>query len=135
MKLSRISVAVFGAALLFSASAFAKNTENKGTLNLDDNVTVAGTSLSPGHYKVEWKGSGPDVTVSLLKGNQTVATFPAKLTEQKAAATADAYGAINQPNGAKTLNSIYFGGKHYVLQIPANGTAQQNTQDSASPAK
>jgi len=134
MKLSRIGIAVFGAALLFSASAFAKDT-NKGTLQLEDKVTVDGTPLNPGNYKVEWQGSGPDVTVNILKGNQTVATFPAKLTEQKAPASANAYGATDEPNGGKVLNSIYFGGKHYALTVQPESAAQHNQPENGNATK
>jgi hypothetical protein len=133
MKMSRIGVSLFGAAVLFSASAFAGPT-NKGSLHLEDNVTVDGTSVKPGNYTVEWSSSGPDVQVKLIRGRDTVATFPARLTEQNIAATADAYGSADQPNGGKTLTSIYFGGKHYALQVePAN--AQQSQQSSAAPSK
>lgn len=128
MKMSRIAMSVFGAALMVSASAFAKDS-NKGTLRLDDKVTVDGTPLDPGNYKVEWNGSGPDVQVTLFRGSQTVATFPAHLTEQATANNADAYGSSNQPNGGKTLTAIYFGGKHYVLEVQPTAANQQNSSN------
>ena len=129
MRMSRIGVTLFGAALLFSSSAFAGGNNNKGTLRLDEKVTVDGTPLNPGNYKVEWTGNGPDVKVSILQGGQTVATFPAHVAEQKATPPADAYGSSTQPNGDKTLTAIYFGGKHYSLQV------QPASADQAAAAK
>ena len=120
MKMSRIAITVLGAALLVSASAFAKDT-NKGTLRIDDRVTVAGTQLNPGNYKVEWSGNAPDVQVTISQGSRTVTTFPAHLTEQATANTADAYGSSNQ-NGGKTLTTIYLAGKHYSLDVEPNTT-------------
>ena len=135
MKKSRIGITLFGAALLFSASAFAGN-GNKGALRLDENVTVDGTPLQPGNYRVEWNGNGPDVQVSLLKGNQTVATFPAHLAEQTQPNQADAYGSTDEPNGSKSLTAIYFSGKRYFLQIEDNAANQRNTSNqNASSSK
>jgi hypothetical protein len=134
MKMSRIGVSVFGAALLFSASAFA-GTTNKGSLHLEDDVTVDGTAVRPGTYTVEWDGSGPDVQVKLIKGHDTVATFPARLTEQNIAANANAYGSTDQPDGSKALTTIYFGGKHYALQVEPPNAQQQRQQSNTTPSK
>ena len=99
MKVSRIAITLLGAALLCSASVFAA--ETKGTLNLDENVTVDGTPVKAGHYKVQWDGNGPDVQVTILKGKDTVATFPARVTDQPTPTYANAYGSTEQPNGAR----------------------------------
>jgi len=125
MKMSRMGITLFGAALLFSASAFAGN-GNKGALHLDESITVDGTPLQSGNYKVEWNGNGPDVQVSLLKGNQTVTTFPAHVSEQTQPNQADAYGSSDEPNGSKSLTAIYFSGKRYFLQIEDAAASQRN---------
>jgi hypothetical protein len=130
MKMSRISIALFGAALLFSSGALAKDT-NKATLNITETVNVEGKALNPGKYKVEWDGSGPTVQVTVLQGKQTVATFSAHLTEQANQNAADAYGSVAQPDGSKSLTAIYPGGKHAVLQIDQTAASQQSgTQGS-----
>ena len=48
-----------------------------------DPVTVGGTVLKPGTYKVVWIGSGPDVQVSFMKGYTSVATASARLVLEK----------------------------------------------------
>jgi hypothetical protein len=67
MRISKLPVLLFGAALLLSSSAFAAEA-NKGTLQLTDKVTVEGKPLNSGKYTVEWSGSGPEVQVTLLQG-------------------------------------------------------------------
>jgi hypothetical protein len=134
MRMSRIGIALFGAALLLSTSAFAGNSD-KGTLKLQDKVIVNGTSLNPGNYKVEWNGNGQDVQVTLLQGNRTVTTFPAHLTEQAAPSSSDAYESANQPNGDKSLAAIYFHGKRYSLQLAPTTANQQSQQTNSTSAK
>lgn len=131
MKLSRISVAIFGAALLCVSGAFAGST-NKGSLNLTEKVNVDGKTLDAGNYKVEWNGDGPNVQVTVLRGKQTVATFPAQVTEGTTQNPDNAYGAVQGPNGSRSLTTIYIGGKHTVLQVAQNAssTQQSSNQDS-----
>jgi hypothetical protein len=130
MKLSKISITLFGAALLFAATAFAGDT-NKGTLNVSDKVTVEGKTLNPGTYKVEWEGTGPTVQVTVRKGKDTVATFPAHVTEGPNKNSADAYGSTAGPDGSRSLTAIYIGGKNTVLEVAqSSASTQSNTQDS-----
>ena len=50
---------------------------------LDQPVSVAGTQLAAGEYKLVWEGSGPDITVSFAEGKKTVATAAAKLVTNR----------------------------------------------------
>lgn len=134
MRMSNIGVTLLGVALLYSVSAFAGDT-NKGTLRLDDKVTVAGTALNPGEYKVEWSGNGPEVQVKVLKGRDTVATFPAHVADQKIPVPSNAYGSDASPEGGKSLTAIYFGGKHFSLQVAPTAAQQQNQQGNSTASK
>jgi hypothetical protein len=131
MKKSAIAVTLFSAALLFSSGAIAGEA-NKGTLHLDSAVNVEGKTIDAGTYKVEWTGSGSDVQVTLLRGKNTVATFPAHVTEQPTANAGDAYGTSAQPDGTRTLTSIYLGGKKTVLEISQNGSSQQSNNQGSN---
>jgi hypothetical protein len=119
MKIPKALTFLFGAALLLSSAAIAGET-NKGTLKLTDAVVVQGKTLNSGKYIVEWEGSGPTVQVTLISGKQTVATFPAHVTEQAAPNVQDAYSTANEPSGAKSLTAIYPGGKRLTLQVDQN---------------
>jgi hypothetical protein len=59
--------------LLIPAIAFAAQ-KNSASLKLDQPVTVAGTQLAPGQYKLVWNGSDSDMNVSFTQGNKTLAT-------------------------------------------------------------
>jgi hypothetical protein len=64
--------------LLIPSMAFAKP-KDSANVELDQSVTVAGTQLAPGSYKVTWEGSGPNTSVTFAQGKKIVATVPAKL--------------------------------------------------------
>jgi hypothetical protein len=133
MRMSRIGVTLFGAALLFSGSAFAGNgNDNKGKLRLDEKVSVDGTPLAAGSYNVAWTGTGSDVQVTLTQGKNTVATFPAHVAEQPNASQSNGYGSTSQPNGDRSLTAIYFGGKRYSLQVEPASASQPNQNNSAA---
>jgi hypothetical protein len=116
MKMSKRSLAILGAAFLFSTSAFAQS-ENKGKLSVPDTITVEGKQLPPGSYKVEWEGTGPNVEVKILKGKETVATAPARLVQGPTKAAVDSYSVTEQQAGSRVLTSISFAGKNVSLEI------------------
>jgi hypothetical protein len=122
MKMSKLSLAILGAAFLFSTSAFAQSA-NKGKLSVPETITVEGKQLLPGDYKVEWEGTGPNVEVKILKGKETVATVPARLVQEPTKAAVDSYSVTKQQDGSRVLSSIYFGGKNLSLEI-GQGSAQ-----------
>jgi len=120
MKSSRKIVGLVGASLLLAVSVMA-GTENKGTLRLYDNVSVQGKQLSPGTYKVEWNGQGPEVQLNILDGKNTVATVPARIVPVTTRNDQDGYTADNE-NGNRTLKELFFHGKSYQLEIePGTG--------------
>jgi len=124
MKVLKIATILLGAALVCSASAYAKGI-NKGTIRLADKVSVDGKTLNPGSYTVEWEGTGATVQVSLIQGKQTIATFQAQVTEQAAANSQDAYGSSSEPDGSKTLTTIYIGGKRTVIKLEQQDAHRQ----------
>jgi len=125
MKMSRISILLFGSALLFSSAALAGG-NNKGKLALTDRVVVDGKPIEPGDYRVEWDGSGPAVQVKLVQGNQTVATLSARLTEQAGRNSQDAYATTIEPDGSRTLTAIYPGGKRLALEFDQSAASPQS---------
>ena len=130
MKLSKIATMVFGAALLLASGVIAGES-NKTNVSLADKETVEGKTLEPGTYKVEWTASGPNVQVTLTKGKQQVASFPAQLTEQATTNSATAYSTNAATDGTKSLTAIYVGGKKSILQIEQASANNQNTSSQA----
>ncbi|MBS1852149.1 MAG: hypothetical protein JST79_14665 [Acidobacteria bacterium] len=120
MKTSRMwHGAVLAMALLLATSAFAIN---KGSLQVQDNLTVSGTSLAPGDYSVQWDGNGPSVQVSILKGKKVVATVPAQVVDLKEAPGINSAVVTRNADGSRTLQEIRFSGKRFAL---AMGEAHQ----------
>jgi hypothetical protein len=126
MKMSRISIMLFGSALLFSSVALAGQ-NNRGKLALTDKVVVDGKAIEPGNYRVEWNGSGSAVQVQILQGKETVATLSAHVTEQPNRNPQDAYSTATEPDGSRELTAIYPGGKRLALEFDHNAAAQQQT--------
>ena len=130
MKLSKASILLIGSAVVFSSAALAGDA-NKGKLRLQNKIIVDGKALNPGHYTVEWTGTGPTVQVTLLQGKQAVATFPAHITEQPTADHDDAYGSALQPDGSSRLTTIYFGGKRTALELEQYEAGQQPSMSNS----
>ena len=132
MKMSRLSFAVLGAALLFATGAFAQE-DNKGKLTISEAVTVDGKQLPPGDYKLQWQGAGPNVELKILKGKETVATVPARIVSEPNKSSVNSYGTTKQQDGTRALSAINFGGKNYGLAIAVNSA--EATPATGAPAQ
>lgn len=130
MKLSKLSLAFFGSALLLSSAALAGDS-NKASIQLYEKVNVEGKALNPGKYTISWDGSGPNVQVTVTQGKQTVATFAAHVTEQTTRNTEDAYGSSADTNGSRTLTAIYPNGKRFSLELEQAAASQPSTSPSS----
>ncbi len=133
MKVSKFFVALAGACLLLPACAFASNT-NKKSLHLYEKVTVQGTQLAPGNYKVEWNGMGPEVKLNILKGKETVATAPAKIVSQAESNNQTGYSLKRVKDGQQVLAQIFFSGEKYDLNINTSSNSNSATGASSSGA-
>ena len=124
MKFASVSkTLVLGLAVLLASSAFAAT---KGNLNLLSAVTVNGTTLKPGDYKVQWDGSGPNVEVSVMQGKNVVAKVPAKVVDLDSPAQNTAAIVKNNDDGTATLVGARFEGKKFALEIGEAGDGMQS---------
>jgi hypothetical protein len=113
---------------LLAASAIAGN-PSKGTLKVDETVTVGGKQIPAGKYQVEWTGSGSNVELSISDGRETVAKVPAQLLPLKKAGAESGYSTSTDPAGNKALTGIFFGGKKYELAIGEASAATDTPSD------
>jgi hypothetical protein len=111
-----------GLALLLASSAFAAT---KGSLQLTNSVTVNGTTLKPGDYKVQWEGSGPNVELSIIQGKNVVAKVPAHTVELPSAPSNDAAVTHQNDSGPNTLAGIRFHGQKTAFEIGDSGDGMQ----------
>ena len=130
MRKTKLTASLLASSLLLAAGAFAGNT-NKGTLQVDETVTVGGKVLPAGNYKVEWVGSGPSVELSISKGRDTVATVPAQVLPIQKAFPGSGYSTNADQAGNKALTEIFFGGKKYELTIGGASAATAPASDKA----
>ncbi len=123
MKFATVSkTLVLGLALVLASSAFAAT---KASLQLSHPVTVNGTTLKAGDYKVQWEGNGPNVELSILQGKNVVAKVPAHVVELQTPSGNDA--AVTQKNGSGTdsLAGIRFQGKKFSLELGETSDGMQ----------
>ena len=103
-----------GLALLLATSAFAAN---KGSLSVQEPVTINGTQLKPGDYKVQWDGNGPSVELSITQGKKVIAKVPAHMVNLEAASPSDAAVVKNNGDGTKSLSEVRLSGKKFSLAL------------------
>ena len=123
MKTNMLKGLVLGLALLMTTGAFAAN---KGSLQVSDPVTVSGTKLAPGDYKVSWDGNGPNVELKITKGKDVVATVPAHMVDLNRAASDNAAVVNSNTDGSKSLSEIRFSGKKFALAIGGESAKMEN---------
>ncbi len=117
MSVSKISKGLLlGLALLLATSGFAAN---KGSLEVQNPVTVNGKELPAGVYTVKWDGAGPNVELNILKGKNVVATVPAHMIDLEQSPNRDSIITAVSGDGRKSLNEIRFSGKKYAFAVNA----------------
>ncbi len=121
MKLSRIGITVVAGLLLFAAGAFA---QEKGSLTLTENLTVQGKVLTPGSYKLAWEGKAPNVQLTIISGNETVATVPATIVASATSNSGNGYGARKEADGSKVLEVYFPQGKKFSLELSQSQAAK-----------
>ncbi len=115
MSVSKISKGLLlGLALLLATSGFAAN---KGSLQVDNPVTVNGKPLAAGEYTVKWDGAGPNVELNIMKGKNVVATVPARMVDLEQSPVRDSIITSVNSEGHKSVNEIRFSGKKYALAV------------------
>lgn len=129
MKVTKLFTLLVGSSLLLSVSAFAGNS-NKKSLHLYENVTVEGKQLPAGDYRVEWTGTGSDVTLNILKGKETVASVPARIVPVNVAFQQDGYTATAEKDGTQAVTQLFFTGQKFDLEIGQASNA--NTTSGAA---
>jgi hypothetical protein len=119
MKFANVSKGLLlGLTLLLATSVFAANTHNnKGSLQLQNSVTVSGKTLPAGDYSVKWEGTGSNVQVNILQGRKVVASTSARLIDLDQSAGSDSAVLKSNGDGSKALAEIRFGGKKYAIAI------------------
>jgi hypothetical protein len=125
MSVSKISKGLLlGLALLLATSGFAAN---KGSLQVDNPVTINGKQLAAGEYTVKWDGAGPNVELNILKGKNVVATVPARMLDLEQSPVRDSIITSVNSDGQKSLNEIRFSGKKFAFTVNAESANAESS--------
>jgi hypothetical protein len=71
------------ALILMTPAALLAASKSSESVTFSEAVTVNGTQIPPGDYRVEWQGTGTSVDASILRGRKVVASSPATLVKGK----------------------------------------------------
>ena len=113
---------VMGLGLLLASSAFAAT---KAQLHLQSSITINGTQVKPGDYKLEWDGTGPGVEVSIVQGKKLIAKTTAKLVDLPSAYGSDAAVLRTNSDGTNSLVGVRFEGKKFALDLAESSDGMQ----------
>jgi hypothetical protein len=128
MSVSKISKGLLlGLALLLATSGFAAN---KGSLQVNDPVTINGKSLPAGAYIVKWDGAGPNVELNILKGKNVVATVPAHMLDLEQSPVRDSVVTSVNSDGHKSVSELRFSGKKYAFAVNAESAKAESNGTS-----
>lgn len=128
MELSQVvKGTILGLALLLATGAVAAN---KGSLNVQEPITVSGQQLAAGQYNVSWEGSGSNVQVNILQGKKVVAKASGRVVDLSQSPNYDSAVVKKNADGTRSLTEIRFSGKKQALAIgeeAAKMDAQENS--------
>ena len=93
---------------------------------MNNTLTVNGTNLKPGDYKLQWEGTGPEVEVSILQGKNVITKVPAKLVDLSSSASADATVTRHNNDGSSSLAGVRFEGKKFAIEVPEANDGMQS---------
>ncbi|HKW15908.1 MAG TPA: hypothetical protein VJO35_00220 [Terriglobales bacterium] len=119
---------VSAAIMLISGSVWAADATSsagRGSMELQFPVNVAGTQLQTGKYRVEWTGTGDQVSVTIYSGKQAAVSTHATLV--KDGTWYDHVSYAQGEKGAKSLTQISFGKQKCSLRLenqPSSSDAQ-----------
>ena len=123
MKFATVSKSLaLGSALLLASSSFAAT---KGSLQISHPVTVNGTTLKAGDYKVEWEGSGSNVEVSIKQGKNVLANASAHQVELDVPASSNAVVTLKNDDETSSLTGLRFQGKKFSLELGESSDGMQ----------
>lgn len=67
--------------MLIVSLALQAASKDSAKVTFDESVTVGGTQIPAGDYRVRWEGTGTPIAVTITKDNKVVASAPATLIE------------------------------------------------------
>jgi len=125
--MKRLSTILCGTALslMLTGAAFA-GTVSK-SLTFQDPVTVNGTTLQPGDYKVTYDDASQNPQLTFKKGKKDVATAPAQLKQVGTKTNTTSVEFTGEGSNRK-IQQIQFGGSTQALVLSDGGSNASSGQ-------
>lgn len=98
--------------VLTSASAFA---ETSTKVTLGSAVSLSGTELKAGHYKVSWEEHNPEMTVTFSQGKKEVATAQGKIVDRGVQYRRNMVLDERNPDGSRRVVEIQLAGTSQAI--------------------
>jgi len=67
--------------MLIAPVTLLASSRDSAKVTFDESVTVGGTKIPAGDYRIRWDGTGTSVAVTITKDNKVIASAPATLKE------------------------------------------------------
>ncbi len=99
--------------LLIPAAAFAKD-KPEHNVRLYEPVLVGSSTLQPGHYKVEWQGTGQAVPIKFLRDGKIVLSTTGQVVDKSKPPQTDEI-TTEKTNNKERLQEIDFGHRKEAL--------------------
>jgi hypothetical protein len=97
--------AILAIILMMTPVALLAAQKNSGSVTFSETVTVNGTQIPPGDYRVEWRGTGPSVEVTILKAGKVLLSSPATLVNGKTI-VGEGFETRDRENDSRILDAI-----------------------------
>jgi hypothetical protein len=89
---------------------------NRGVLHVSSPEEVAGQTVAPGDYVVQWDDSSPKVEARIMRGKQVIAVATARAIPLDYISNNDSV-VVETVDGKRILSQIFFHGKKVALEI------------------
>lgn len=117
------------AILAMSPAALLAAPKTSADVRFTETITINGTQVPAGEYRVQWEGTGPVVEASILQGKKVLTTAPATLTT--GTRNSDVAVETNQgENNTKVLEGIEW--KNRSLHFGQGNGASTSTNSSGA---
>ncbi len=93
------------ALMLMTPAALLAAPKNSKNVTFSETLTINGTQVPPGEYRVEWQGTGTSVEASILRAGKVLVSSPATIVIGKTNLD-DAFEATDGANNSHILNAI-----------------------------
>jgi hypothetical protein len=120
MRIIRSFALVLAVFLIASLPAAAKNSR---TIKVLYSASLTGTPVAAGEYAVSWVSHSPEATVTLAKGNKSVATAEGKWVERASKYEKNGVVYSTHSDGTRSIDEIRFAGMSQVIVFGESGSS------------